>query len=281
MTVRGGVGDILAVCCPLDFVAAVLHQANEVFTVTGQGHALVDVDFQIHLPAIALGISAVLPVGHGAFPLLLLLRFHNRKTVLHTQLVRCFPEQFQRLSIAVVLETGIAAYGVDYEMGMDVIPVGMGCHYDFKAGDLLRQLQGNLMRLFRCDRIIGTEGLHHVIVHPSLGSVVKALGIHKFLQGALRHTVDATDQRTTLIADLSILTAVVNDSIETAHSLGALAFHEMDDGYYFHRLALRMSESKEPTCAYASVSSLRYTVFTLPMFAKVVSWLRFRPMAFC
>ena len=91
MTVRGGVGDILAVCCPLDFVAAVLHQPDEMLTVTGQGHALVDVDFQIHLPAIALGIGAVLPVGHGAFLLLLLLGFHNRKTVLHTQLVRGFP----------------------------------------------------------------------------------------------------------------------------------------------------------------------------------------------
>ena len=139
MTVRGGVGDILPVGCPLDFVAAVLHQANEVFSVTGQGHAFINVDFQIHLPAIALGIGAVLSVGHGAFLfLLLLLGFHNRKAVLHAQLVRCFPKHFQGLPIAVVLETGVAAYGVDYEMGMDVIPVRMGCHHDFKAGDLLR-----------------------------------------------------------------------------------------------------------------------------------------------
>ena len=78
MTVRGSVGDILSVCCPLDFVAAVLHQPDEMLTVTGQGHALVDVDFQIQLPAIALGIGTVLPVGHGSFLLLLfLLGFHN------------------------------------------------------------------------------------------------------------------------------------------------------------------------------------------------------------
>ena len=280
MTVRGGVGDILSVCCPLDFVAVVLHQANEVFTVTGQGHALVDIDFQIHLPTITLGVGTVLPVGHGAF-LLLLLWFHNRKTVLHTQLVRCFPKLFQRFSIAVVLETGVAAYGIDYEVRVDVIPVGVGCYYDFEAGDLLRQLQGDLMCLLRGNRIIWAEGLDHVVVHPSLSAVVQTLGDHKFLQGAMRHTVDAADQRTTLIADLGILAAVVDDRIETAHSLGALAFHEMDDGHYFHRLTFRMSESKEPTCAYASVSSLRYTVFTLPMFARVVSWLRFRPMAFC
>jgi len=155
----------------------------------------------------------------------------------------------------VVLETGVAAYRIDHEMGVDVIPVGVGCHYDFEARDLLRQLQSDLMCLLRGDRIIGTEGLNHVVVHPSMVVVVQPLGIHKFLQSALRHTVDAADQRTTLIADLGILTAVVDDRIETTYCLGAFAFHEMDDGHYFHRLALRISESKEPTCAYASVSS--------------------------
>ena len=172
MTVRGGVGDILSVCCPLDFVAAVLHQPDEMFTVTGQGHALVDIDFQIHLPAIALGIGAVFPVRHGSFLLLFLLGFHNRKTVLQTQLVRCFPKLFQRISIAVVLETSITTYRVDYEVRVDVIPVGVGCYYDFEAGDLLRQLQGNLMCHLRGDRIVRTEGLNHVIVHSSLGAVV-------------------------------------------------------------------------------------------------------------
>ena len=233
MTVRGCVGDILPGVLPADFVTVVLHEPDEVFTVTSQGHALVDVDFQIHLPAIALGIGTVLPVGHGAFLLLLLLGFHNRKTVLHTQLVRCLPELLQRISVAVVLETGVAAYRVDYEMGVNVIPVGMGCHHDFKAGDLLRQLQGDLMCLFWGDRIIGTEGLNHVVVHPSMGAVVKSLSVHEFLQCALRHTVDAGDQRPAMIVHLGILTAVVDDSIETTHSLGAFAFYEMDDGHYF------------------------------------------------
>ena len=140
-------------------------------------------------------------------------------------------------------------------MGMDVIPVGVSCHYNFEAGDLLCQLQGDLMGHLRGDRIIRTEGLNHVIVHPSLGTVVKSLGVHKFLKCALRDTVDATDQRTILIAYLGILTAIIDDSIEASHCLGAFAFYEMDNSHYFHRLALRMSESKEPTCAYASVSS--------------------------
>ena len=162
-----------------------------------------------------------------------------------------------------------------------MISVGVGCHHDFKAGDLLRQLQCNLMGLLRGDRIVRTERLNHVIVHPSLGAVMQSFGVHEFLECALRHTVDAGDQRPALEIHLGILTAVVDDRIETAHGLGAFAFYEMDDGHYFHRLALRMSESKELTCAYASESSLRYTVFTLPILARVVSWLRFRPMAFC
>ena len=255
MTVRGGVGDILSVCCPFDFVAAVFHEPDEVFSVTGQGHALVDVDFQIHLPAIALGIGTVLPVGHGAFLLLLLLRFHNRKAIFQTQLVRGFPKQFQGLFVAVVLETGVAAYGVDDEVGVNVIPVGMGCYHNFKAGDLLRQLQGDLMCLFRGDGIIGMEGLHHVVVHPSSGAVVQTLGIHKFLQGALGNTVNAADQRATLVADLGILTAVVDDGIETTYGLGALAFYEVYDCHDYHRFRLRISESRELTCAYAPVSS--------------------------
>ena len=92
-----------------------------------------------------------------------------------------------------VLETGVAAYRIDHEMGVDVIPVSVGCHYNLEAGDLLRQLQGNLVCLLRGDGIVRTEGLNHVIVHPSPGAVVKSLGVHEFLQGALRHTVDAGD----------------------------------------------------------------------------------------
>lgn len=78
-------------------------------------------------------------------------------------------------------------------MGVDVIPVGVGCHYDLKAGDLRCQLQGNFMCHLRGDRIVRAEGLNHVVVHSTLGAVVQALGVHEFLQGALRHTVDAAD----------------------------------------------------------------------------------------
>ena len=163
------------------------------FTVTGKSHALVNGDLQIHLPAITLGIGAVLPVGHGAFSLLLLLGFHNRQTIFHAQLIGCRPEPFEGLLVAVVLETGITTHGVDHEMRVDVIPVRVGRHYDFEAGDLLRQLQSDFVCLFRGDGIIGMEGLHHMVVHPTFGAVVQPLGIHELLKRALRHTVDTAD----------------------------------------------------------------------------------------
>lgn len=140
-------------------------------------------------------------------------------------------------------------------MGMDMISVRVGRHYDFEAGDLLRQLQGDLMCHLRGDRIIGPERLHHVIVHPAFGAAVQSLGVHELLESALRHAVDAADQRTAFIIHLGILTAVVDDSVEATHCLGAFAFYKVYDRHYFHLLAFRMSESKEPTCAYASVSS--------------------------
>ena len=142
-------------------------------------------------------------------------------------------------------------------MRVDVIPVGVGCHYNFEAGDLLRQLQGDFMGHLWGDRIIWMEGLHHVIVHPTFGAVVQTLGVQKFLQSALRHTVNAGDQRSALVVHLGILAAVVDDGIESAHGLGALAFHKVNDCHDYHRFRLRMSDSKELTCAYAAVSSRR------------------------
>ena len=170
-----GEGDVFPLLCPFDFVAAVLHEPDEVLTVTGQGHALVDVDFQIQLPALPLIVGTVLPIGHGVF--LLLLGLHNRKTVLHTQLVRRCPECREAFLVAVILFPGITAYGVDHKVGMNVFLIRMGCYHDLEAGDPLRQLQSNLVSHLRGDRIVRMEGLHHVIVHPSVGAVILPLGV--------------------------------------------------------------------------------------------------------
>ena len=227
MTLRGGVGDILSCVLPADFIAAVLHEPDEVLTVTGQGHALVDADFQIQLPAITLIVGTILPVGHGVF--LLLLGLHNRKAVLQTQFVRCFHELCQAFFVAVILLPGVTANRVDYEMRVDVIPVRMGCHDDFKAGNLLRQLQGNLMGHFRGDRIVGMEGLYHVVVQPSPVAVVLLFSVHELLKGNRRNAVDTGHQRSALVIYLGFLAAVVENTTQTAHRLGASVFYKVND----------------------------------------------------
>ena len=72
-----------------------------------------------------------------------------------------------------------------------MFPVRVGSNEDLIAGDLLRQLQGDLMRHLRGERIVRTEGLHHVVVHSSVCASILPLGIHKFQQGSLRDTVDS------------------------------------------------------------------------------------------
>ena len=156
----------------------------------GLRHALVHGDLQVHLPAFALSIGAVLPVGHGAL-LPLLLGLHNRKTVLHTQLVRCLSQCHETFLIAVVLEAGFVTHRINHEMGVQMLSVRVRSNEDLVAGDLLRQLQGNLMCHLRGDRVIGTEGLHHVVVHSPVRASILPLGIHEFQQGSLRHTVDS------------------------------------------------------------------------------------------
>ena len=214
----------------------------------GLCHALIHSNLQVHLPAFALGIGTVLPVGHGAFfPLLLLLGFHNRKTVLHTQLVRCTAQFHEAFLVAVVLETGFEADRVDHEMRVQMLPVHMSGNNDLIAGDLFRQLQSDLMCHLRCDRIVGTEGLYHVIVHSSVRASVLPLGIHEFQHGSLGHTVNSRDQRASLVRNLARPAAVGDGTVQTAHGLGLLTFRKFHDCHSHHRFRLRMSDSRELT----------------------------------
>ena len=214
----------------------------------GLRHALVNGDLQVHLPAVALGIGTVLPVGHGAFLFLfLLLGFHNRKAVLHTQLIGCTAQCHEAFLVAVILETGFVAYRVDHEMRVQMLPVRVGGNDDLIAGDLLRQLQGDLMCHLRGDRIVGTEGLNHVVVHSSIRASVLPLGIHKFQQGSLGYTVDPRDQCSSLIRNLGWPAAVGDDTVQTTNGLGLLAFRKLHDCHSYHRFRLRMSDSRELT----------------------------------
>ena len=214
----------------------------------GLRHALVNGDLQVHLPALALGIGTILPVGHGALlPLLLLLRLHNRKAVLHTQLVRCTAQFHEAFLITVVFEAGFVAYRVDYEMGVQMLSVRMGSNDDLIAGDMLCQLQGNLMGHLRGDEIVRTEGLNHMVVHPSACASVLPLGVHKFQQSSLGYTVDSRYQGTALVCNFGWPAAVGDGTVQTTNGQGLFAFRKFHDCHSYHRFRLRMSESRELT----------------------------------
>ena len=85
VSVRIDVGNIGAAVRPLDLIAFALHQLNELLLVDRILHALVDLNGQSHLPALA---------AHGCMILrlldaggLLLLRLADGQTVAHTDLV--------------------------------------------------------------------------------------------------------------------------------------------------------------------------------------------------
>ena len=132
-------------------------------------------------------------------------------------------------------------------MRVQMLPVRMSSNDDLIAGDLLRQLQGNLMCHLRGDRIVRTEGLHHVVVHPSVRTSILPLGIHKFQQGSLGHTVDPGDQGAALVRNLGRPAAVGDDTVQTTNGLGLLAFCKFYDCHNYHRFRLRMSDSRELT----------------------------------
>ena len=132
-------------------------------------------------------------------------------------------------------------------MRVQMLPVRMGSNDDLIARDMLCQLQGNLMGHLRGDRIVGTEGLHHVVVHPSVRASILPFGIHKFQQGGLGYTVDPRDQGAALMRNLGRPAAVGDGTVQTTNGLGLFAFRKFHDCHNYHRFRLRMSDSRELT----------------------------------
>ena len=128
-----------------------------------------------------------------------------------------------------------------------MFPVRVRSNEDLVARDLFRQLQSNLMGLLRGDGIVRTEGLHHVVVHSSVRASVLPLGIHKFQQGCLGHTVDSRDQGAALVRNFDWPAAVGDDTVQATHGLGLSARRKFYDCHSYHRFRLRMSDSRELT----------------------------------
>ncbi len=132
-------------------------------------------------------------------------------------------------------------------MRVQMLPVRMGGNDDLIAGDMLRQLQRDLMCHLRGDRIVRTEGLYHVVVHSSVRASMLPLSIHKFQQGGLGHTVDPGDQGAALVCNFGRPAAVGDSTVQTTNGLSLLTFRKFHDSHNYHRFRLRMSDSRELT----------------------------------
>ena len=130
-----------------------------------------------------------------------------------------------------------------------MVGIAVGCHNDFKTGNRFRQLQRNLVGRFRRDGFILGKGLHHVIKHATIGLLMQALGVHEFLQRKLWDAVDAGDQALTCVICFCFPTTIGKCAVQSVDGVRAWAVDHFYNCHYVHRFRLRISESKEPTCA--------------------------------
>ena len=85
LAVGCGVGDIFPAVRPLDLIAFALHQFNELISVDGVLHTLVDLNRKSNLPALAAHRGVILRLLDPGS--LMFLRLTDGQTVTHTDLV--------------------------------------------------------------------------------------------------------------------------------------------------------------------------------------------------
>ena len=139
-----------------------------------------------------------------------------------------------------VLLPGFKADRVDDKMGMDVVSIPMSCHHDLKSGNGFRKLARHLMRKLRCDAFIWVKGLHQMIKHPTIGLLVQALGVHKFLQCKLGNAIDAGNQFHSRVVRLCISATIGNGAAQTLHILRPGTIDHFYNRHQDHRFRLRI-----------------------------------------
>lgn len=218
MAIRGRVGDALAAVRPLDGVALTLHQLDELLPVDGVLHGFVDLDGQLDLPALAPQGGVVLRLTDSRS--LLLPGFTDGQAALQAQLVREVTELGQVVLPEVELPPGLEADGVHDQVRVDVVTVRVRGHDDLVVWPLrLRQLQRDLVRRLRRDRLVRVEGLDEVEVHLAVALAVLQLRADEFRVAALGLAVQAGDQLASLICRLLRLHGVLQDGAHAAAGL--------------------------------------------------------------
>ena len=98
-------------------------------------------------------------------------------------------------------------------MRVDVVTVCVGCHHNFEAIELLRQLQCNLMGGLGCQIFFWVEGLNQMIEHPTAGFVVEPFCIQELLVGTPGNTVDTGHKNPAVIFCLIPAAAVAECTV--------------------------------------------------------------------
>ena len=236
---RGGVGDVFPVIAPPDIVALGFHQPSEMTGGFRHRHGIVNGNRQPQLPALAFVGRAVFSGGHPGG--LFLLRLNHGQTVLPAQSIGHIPQVLERFHVAVVFFACVRADGIDDEVGMDMLPVGVGGHHHLEALELLCQFQGNLMGGLGRQVLLRVEGLDQLIELPSLRFFVEPLGVQELPEGRLRHTVHAGDQLPTFVRRFILPAAVAEGSPQPAGGLGLCTADELNQR---HRPTAFVSESQ-------------------------------------
>lgn len=218
IALRGGVGDVLPVIAPTDFVTLRFHQPSEMTGGFRHCHGIIDGNRQPQLPALALVGGTVLSGGHPGG--LFLLRLNHGQAVLPAQSIGHIPQMLEGFHVAVVLFSCVHADGIDDEVGVDMLPVGVGGHHHLEALELLCQFQGNLMGCLGRQLLLRVERLDQLIELPSLRFFMEPLGIQELPEGSLRHTVHAGDQSPSLVRSFILPAAVAEGSPQPAGGLG-------------------------------------------------------------
>ena len=192
LPLRGRVGDIFPAVRPVYLIALLLHQIDEMGAAFGDAHGIIDGDCQPHFPALSLVCGAVFRRRHSGCSLLLWL--DHRQSILPAQVVRGLTDSLDVVLVRVVFSSGFRADGVDNQVGMEVVPVGMGADQHLMSRKFLGQLQPNLVGSCRRYLLIRAEGLNYMIVHSTIRFTVEPLGIHELLEGRICHAVHSGHQ---------------------------------------------------------------------------------------
>ena len=143
--------------------------------------------------------------------------------------------------VAVILFSCIHTDGINDEVGMDMLPVGVGGNHNLEAGELFRQLQGNLMGGLGCQLLLRVERLDQLIELPSLRFFVEPFGVQELPEGSLRHTVYSGDQLPTLVCSFILPAAIAEGSPQPTGSLGFGTANKLNQR---HRPTAFVSESQ-------------------------------------